>query len=687
MRTNLFVVVLGLSLFPVLLHAQGTQADYARADALRQRFSNRVIGERIEPHWFDDGSAFWYVRRAAGQPDRYQRVDIATGAKTLIEKPKVDFKKSVTPPRDSIRQKNAPRQTRSPDQKWEAFVRDHDLWLRGEGGTEHRLSHDGKAENAYDAHLFWSPSGKHAVAYRKKNGGHREVHLVESAPKDQLQPKHHTYFYLKPGDDIEQIQPVLFDLTALKPVPMDTALFDNPWSIGELRWHPDGSRFTYYYNQRGHQVARIIAVDVATGAARAVVDERAETFIDYSQKHFAWILDDTQELIWASERDGWNHLYLINLNTGKVKNTITTGAWLVRNVTDIDPEKRSLEFRCMGMDADQDPYHVHCARVNFDGTGLTRLTTGDGTHDIEYAPDGKTYLDRYSRVDLAPITELRRSADGALIAALEPANITALKAEGWRAPERFVAKGRDGMTDIHGVIFTPTNFDPQKQYPVIEHIYAGPHGHFVPKSFRTLYLESAIAELGFVVVKIDGMGTNWRSKAFHDVCWKNLGDSGFPDRIAWMRAAAAKRPWMDLSRVGIFGGSAGGQSAVRAMTEHGVFYKVAVADCGCHDNRMDKIWWNEAWMGWPIGPHYAQQSNVTHAHKITGDLLLIVGELDRNVDPSSTMQVVDALVKANRDFEMLVLPGAGHGAAETPYGKRRRADFFVRHLWQAEPRR
>jgi len=228
--------------------------------------------------------------------------------------------------------------------------------------------------------------------------------------------------------------------------------------------------------------------------------------------------------------------------------------------------------------------------------------------------------------------------------------------------------------------------DPAKKYPVVEYIYAGPHDSFVPKTFTRFRREKAMTELGFIVVQIDGMGTSNRSKAFHDVCWKNLGDSGFPDRIAWMQAAAEKYPQMDLDRVGIFGGSAGGQSALRAVLAHGDFYDAAVADCGCHDNRIDKIWWNEQWMGWPIGEHYAEQSNVTNAHRLQGNLLLIVGELDRNVDPASTMQVVDALIKADKDFDLLVVPGAGHGIGSGRYGMRRTRDFFVRHLIKAEPR-
>jgi dipeptidyl aminopeptidase/acylaminoacyl peptidase len=259
-----------------------------------------------------------------------------------------------------------------------------------------------------------------------------------------------------------------------------------------------------------------------------------------------------------------------------------------------------------------------------------------------------------------------------------------LVAAGWIAPERFVAKGRDGTTDIYGVIFRPSHFDPSRSYPIIEEIYAGPHGAFAPKAFGPETKLQKMAELGFIGVQIDGMGTNHRGKKFHDVCWKNLGDSGFPDRILWIKAAAEKYPSMDLSRVGIYGGSAGGQSSTRALLGFGDFYKVAVSDCGCHDNRMDKIWWNEAWMGWPIGPEYAEQSNVTQAHRLTGKLFLTVGELDTNVDPASTMQLVNALIQANRDFEMLVIPGSNHGAGELPYAARKREEFFVKHLLKGE---
>jgi dipeptidyl aminopeptidase/acylaminoacyl peptidase len=486
--------------------------------------------------------------------------------------------------------------------------------------------------------------------------------------------------YRKPGDHIPVDQPQLFDVAAHKQIPVSKELFSNPWSISDVRWEPDSKRFTFLYNQRGHQVLRIVAVDAGTGAAQPIVDEQSRTFIDYTDKVFSEYLDDTGEIIWMSERDGWNHLYLYDARTGRVKNQITKGAWVVRGVDRVDKEQRQIWFRAGGIRPGQDPYYVHFCRVNFDGTGLTLLTEGDGTHTVEFSPDRRFLIDTWSRVDSPPVVELHRASDGELVCGLERADWSALLKTGWCAPERFTAKGRDGETDIYGVINRPTTFDPQKKYPVIENIYAGPQGSFVPKAFNSLNPMQELAELGFIVVQIDGMGTSNRSKKFHDVCWRNLVDAGFPDRILWMKAAAAKYPFMDLTRVGIYGTSAGGQNALAGLLTHGDFYKAGVADCGCHDNRMDKIWWNEQWMGWPVGPHYAEQSNVTLAHQLRGKLLLMVGELDKNVDPASTMQVVNALVKADKDFELLVLPGAGHGVASTPYGRRRLQDFFVRSL-------
>ena len=585
------------------------------------------------------------------------------------------------------RPEGSPRAEQSADGKYRISVKDYDLVLRDRAASlDIPLSYEGAETDAYEPRVFWSPDSKKLVAVRTARGDHHVVNLVQSSPSDQLQPKLVSYDYLKPGDRIPVSRPHLFDVATHKEIPIDGDLYPNPWIIEEIRWSPDSRRFTFLYNQRGHQVLRLVAVDAETGHATALVDERSKTFIDYAHKLYLHFLDKTNELIWMSERDGWNHLYLIDAQTGVVKNQITRGAWLVRQVDRVDDDHRQVWFQAGGIHSGQDPYHVHFARVNFDGTGLVALTAGDGTHQVEYSPDRRFVVDSFSRVDLPPVTELRRVQDGSLVCELERADWSSLLATGWKVPERFVAKGRDGKTDIHGVIFRPTNFSPEKKYPVIEQIYAGPQGAFVPKQFAAPHRPQSLAELGFIVVQIDGMGTNWRSKAFHDVCWKNLADAGFPDRILWLKAAAQKEKAMDLNRVGLYGGSAGGQNALGGLLLHGDFYKVGAADCGCHDNRMDKVWWNELWMGWPLGPHYAEQSNVTLAPRLRGKLLLTVGELDRNVDPASTMQVVNALIKANKDFELIVFPGANHGAGESPYGRRRRQDFFVRHLLHVEPR-
>ncbi len=568
----------------------------------------------------------------------------------------------------------------SPDGKWKAFLRDHNMYIAPtDGGDAIAVSSGGTSEDRFTGPLSWSPDSRKLAGFLVKQIEERKISIVQSSPPDQLQPALKEVGYAKPGDPIRQPMPRVFDIGNKQQLPIDNSLFSNPWSISDLAWSEDSSELIFLYNQRGHQLMRIIGIRADSGSARVIHEESSETFIDYSQKTYLRHLPATREILWASERDGHNHLYLIDADSGTIRNAITRGRWNVREVVEVDVENRQLLIKLMGMEK-QDPYHLHFARVDLDGGNFTPLTESDGNHGIRFSPDKKFIIASWSRADHPPVAELRSAADGRLLCQLERADDSPLRETGWARAERFVTKGRDGKTDIHGVIVRPKDFDPEKSYPILEDIYAGPHDHFVPKNFSPWSGMRAMAELGFVVVKIDGMGTNWRSKAFHDVAWKNLSDSGFPDRIRWIRTAAETRPWMDLSRVGIFGGSAGGQSTLAALLHHGDFYKVGVADCGCHDNRMDKIWWNEAWMGWPVDESYERNSNVTHAAKLTGKLLLIVGELDTNVDPASTAQVVHALQQADKDFDFLPIMNAGHGAAETPYGKRRRAEFLVRHL-------
>lgn len=545
------------------------------------------------------------------------------------------------------------------------------------------LTFDGNAEDRYQPPVWWSPDGNHFCLLKTRLGERREITLIESAPDDQLQPKTIRIDYAKPGDRLDHPRLHLFGRDGRVHHVIDETQAPNPYSVTEVSWHPDGKSVRMLYNQRGHQRLSLLSLDVASGKTRAIIDELSPTFIDYAGKYFLRLLDDRDEAIWMSERSGWNHLYLIRQSTGEVIRPLTAGEFVVREVVRVDPEARTMLVAVGGYYSDQDPYHLHLLRVSLDGGPPMPLTSGDGNHEWEFSPSGKYLVDRYSRVDLPPVTEIRSMETGQSICVVEQADASELERAIGPLPTRFVAKGRDGKTDIWGFIIFPNGHNPaeNRRYPVLEMIYAGPHAAHVPKSFGRMVDLRKTADLGFIIVRIDGMGTSHRSKAFHDVCWKNLADSGFPDRIAWMRAAAEKHPSMDLSRVGIWGGSAGGQSAMRALIDHGDFYKAAFADCGCHDNRMDKIWWNELWMGWPIGPHYEDQSNVTGAAKVNGALMLSVGELDRNVDPSSTLQVVNALIRADKDFDLLFVPGKGHGAGGSPYGERRRNEFFLRHLY------
>ncbi|MBL8753090.1 MAG: prolyl oligopeptidase family serine peptidase [Planctomycetes bacterium] len=585
------------------------------------------------------------------------------------------------------RQAARPVREPGPRRLGELSIRDHDVWLRvGSPAEEYRLSSTGRASDPFALPRHWSPDGTKVLGFQVEPGERRTVHLVESSPRDQLQPKLHEIAYRKPGDRIDRPRPRLFDLAARRQVPIDDAPFAAAWSLDHVHWADDGREVYCLYNQRGHQVLRVLAIDAATGAVRTVLEERSATFVDWSQKTFLHWLDGGRAFLWASERDGWNHLYHVTTATGAVRQ-VTKGPWLVREVDHVDATARTVTFAAMGIVPGQDPYHVHLVHASFDGGAPTVLTAANGTHEWTWGPGRHLVVVRWSRVDQPWVTELRRCADGALLAELGRDDATRLLAAGFRPPQRFAAKGRDGTTDVHGVLVVPSTFEAGRRYPVVEDVYAGPQDHFAPVAWGLGPRQRELAELGFVVVQIDGMGTNWRHKAFHDVCWRNLKDGGLPDRIAWLRAAAATRPFLDLERVGIFGGSAGGQTALAAMLHHGDFYRCAVADCGCHDNRMDKIWWNEAWMGFPVGPWYADSSNVTHAAKLRGPLLLTVGELDRNVDPASTMQVVRALIDADKDFDLVVVPGGGHGVGETSHLVRRRQDFFVRNLLRKEPRR
>lgn len=720
--------------------AQGTVEDYNRAYELREKYNSKhVFYSNVNPQWIDGTNLFWYVRNTP-EGNEYVKVDAGKQKRTALfdqQKLSAALESStgkdvdpmqlpiqrchVTPEADTLRfvyegkrwcfdirrnrltdegQLPAPGRQRhwmevddekggapvtSPDGKYVAFIKNDNICVREVAtGKETQLSQDGTPGNYYSSYIQWSPDSKLVAAFRIRPAQKRYVYYVESSPADQLQPKLHKQEYAKPGDELAFKVPCIYGVENGKRLIPSTDLFSHQYEIYALQWNSDSKGITFEYNERGHKVYRVLEVSAEDGSVRPLIEEKEEKYVNYPRifRHF---LADGKRIIWSSERDNYNHLYMYDRATARPTHQITKGEWYVREVQYVDEENQQIYFSANGMNKDEDPYLIHYYRIGFDGKGLTALTPEEGMHKAWYSSDYKYLVDVYSKVDQAPVAVVRSAADGKIVMPLEKADIAQLTANGWKAPEVFTAKGRDGKTDMWGIIYRPSNFDPAKKYPVIEYIYSGPGDQYVPKTFSPYnWWMTSLAELGFIVVQVDGMTTSFRSKEFEEVCYKNLKDAGLPDHIAWIKAAAQKYPYMDIDRVGIFGCSAGGQESTTAVLLHPEFYKAAYSACGCHDNRMDKIWWNELWMGYPVDDSYKECSNVENAHLLQRPLMLVVGEMDDNVDPASTMQVVNALIKANKDFELVVIPGAHHTMGED-FGEHKRYDFFVRNLMGVNP--
>lgn len=744
MENNLFksgVLLFALgSMSCISLWAQGTVEDYNRAYALREKYNAKhVLYAGVVPHWVDQTSAFWYVRQTE-KGKEYVKVDAASKKRTaLFDQQKMASALTEKAGRE-INAYNLPLQNcrlnisldtlrfqldgkfwaysiknnrlldegaipsrgkerhwmevddekegspvTSPDGKWTAFIKNDNVYVREVAtGKEKQLSQDGTLSNYYSSYIQWSPDSKSVVSCRIRPVEKRYVYYVESSPADQAQPKLHKQEYAKPGDELRFKVPCIFEVESGRRLIPSTELFSHQYELSGPMWNADSKAITFEYNERGHKVYRVLEMSAVDGSVRTLIEEKEEKYVNYPRIYRNY-LSDGKRIIWSSERDNYNHLYLYDRATGKPLNQITKGEWYVRGVQHVDEANEVIYFSANGMKKGEDPYLIHYYKINFDGSNLVELTPEEGMHQCWYSSDYKYLVDVYSKVDQAPIAVLRDAKNGKIRMQLDKADISALLANGWKAPEVFSAKGRDGKTDMWGVIYRPSNFDPSKKYPVIEYIYSGPGDQYVPKTFSSYnWWMTSLAELGFIVVQVDGMTTSFRSKEFEEVCYKNLKDAGLPDHIAWIKAAAQKYPYMDIDRVGIFGCSAGGQESTGAVLFHPKFYKAAYSACGCHDNRMDKIWWNELWMGYPVDESYSACSNVDNAHLLSRPLMLVVGELDDNVDPASTMQVANALIKANKDFELVVIPGAHHTMGED-FGEHKRYDFFVRHLMGVTP--
>lgn len=598
---------------------------------------------------------------------------------------------------------------RSPDKKWIVFVRDHNLYVRpAAGGAEIALTRDGCAGYAYGCEgpelqaqvkagekppppviqAVWSPDSRKLLSWRIDQRQVRQHHLLQHAPPGGQRARLYSYYYELPGDPaVTCHEPLVFDIAARTMTRIATAPLPAPFSMwragGSGTWSKDGSRIYFSATERGYRTLKVYEADPASGAVRLLLTETSPTCIDPHMTGLD-VVSGGKELLWSSERDGWCRLYRFSGASGALLNAVTQSGYVVRDVLHVDEKARRVYFVAGGREPGRDPYLRHLYRVDFDGSHLQLLTPEAADHEVRVAPDGRSFVDTFSTIDTAPVTVLRRLPDGRLLRELEKADIAPLLVAGWRPPQPFSAVGRDGKTMIYGAVYRPSNFDPARRYPVIDGIYNGPQAVRTPKSFQVGSGDQALAELGFIVVTIDGMGTAMRSKAFHDVSYQNLGDSGLEDHILVIRQLAGKHPGFDLTRVGIYGHSAGGYDSAHAMLTHPEFYTVAVSSGGCHDNRSDKVWWNELWMGYPVGEHYQRQANPTLAANLRGKLLLVHGDLDDNVHPAATLQLVDALIKANKDFDMLIIPNRHH-ALGNGYFVRKRWDYFVRHLLGVEP--
>jgi dipeptidyl aminopeptidase/acylaminoacyl peptidase len=659
---------------------------YQRAFGIGSRYSWKMKNGDVNVHLKRGTHQFWYSLYD-GKGQVYKLVDADKNTvEVLTENPEKPRQRpewrgpqrhwmEVPDEKDGFRM--------SPDGKSQVYLKDNNLWVKL-NGEERALTTNGDSTYYYSAWGSFSADGRYYATVRIKPAPKHYVYYVESSPKDRLEPVLHKQEYAKPGDSLNYRVPVIVEMATGRVTEPSTDLFKSQYQVTAPRWDADNEHVTFEFNERGHKTYRVLELSAKTGLVRTLIEEKNDKYINYNRQRRI-DLQDGKRIVWTSERDGRNHIYLYDRQKGQLIRQVTKGEYYVRGIQHVDEKAGIIYFSACGMNKSEDPYLIHYYKIGLNGKGLVCLTPEEGNHSVTYTEDMVYLIDTYSTVTTPPVTVLRSGKDGKILRTLETADITALEAVGWKAPEVFVAKGRDGKTDMWGLIQRPSNFDPNKKYPIIEYIYSGPGDQYVPKSFTPwLYYLQNMAELGFIVVQVDAMTTSYRTREFEEVCYKNLKDGGLPDRIAWIKAAAEKYPYMDIDRVGIYGCSAGGQNALAAVLWHGDFYKAAYAACGCHDNRMDKIWWNEQWMSYPIDSSYVECSNVENAYRLERPLMLVVGELDDNVDPASTMQVVNALEKAGKDFELVVIPGAHHTMGES-YGDHKRYDFFVRHLLGVDP--
>ena len=688
-----------------------TADDYDKATKfLGVNTSKLVERSDVRPNWLADGN-FWYSVNV-GKGKEYVLINVNDGKRKTAPDLKSLLPDALTE-REQGGRRNMSLEVVSPDGKKAAFIRNWNLWVRDvESKKETQLTTDGIKDFGYATDnagwrksdrpvLLWSPDSKKIATFQQDQRHVSDMYLVTT---NVGEPKLEAWKYPLPSDkEIILIQRVIIEvdnpkLIRLK-IPADArrgTLCDDiscTGSFDDNAWSADAGKLAFVSSSRDHKEAKLRIADAATGDVKEIFGEKVATQYESGQGTINWrFLPASNEIIWYSEKDDWGHLYLYDATTGKLKNQITKGAFVVTRLLKLDEKKRVLFFEANGKEQGRDPYFSHFYRIDFAGKNLQLLTPEDGNHIIFLSPGGKYFVDNYSKPDVPPVSVLRET-NGKLIATLEKTDISRLTATGWKAPEPITVKSRDGKWDLYGLMFKPTKLDKTKKYPVVNYIYPGPQGGSVGgRSFSPARGDHmALAELGFIVVVIDGTCNPDRSKSFHDACYGNMADNTLEDQISGLKQLAVTHPYMDLQRVGIWGHSGGGFATAAAMFRYPDFYKVGISESGNHDNRNYEDDWGERYIGLLVNDakgksNYEDQANQKFAANLKGKLMIAHGGMDNNVPPYNSYLVVDALIKANKDFDLVIFPNAGHGfGADSYYMMRRRWDYFVKHLMGAEP--
>lgn len=749
------IAALTLAFAAPVVQAQTQQLsadDYARAERfLNEHTSSLVYGGAVSPRWMDDGR-FWYrnaipgghefvlvdpVERIKGRAFDHGRLatalnQVADGNYGALDLPisamafeghdvtvslgpvrsfRCDLMEYTCASTEDARSPVRSSEVVSPDGQHVVFIREHNLWVRHrDTGVETQLTTDGVEDYGYGTNnagwvrrsrpvVAWSPDSRKIATFQHDARGVGMMYLTSTKVGH---PELDAWRYPLPEDSvIFRVSRVVLDLDRpagdhVVRLQMDPDQHRSTCSdhiecggrLGDLEWSADSRHFAFVSSSRDHKVAQVRIADVETGAVRDVFREVEETFYE-SQSGWRY-LSDSNEILWFSQRDNWGNLFLYDAETGALKRKVTEGDWNALDIREVDEDGRTVTF--MGNEREPgDPYFQYLYRVGLDDGSVHLLTPDSANHSVSISPDGDFLVDAYSTPVVPPVSVLR-DRDGNALMTLEEADISALLASGWQPPMPFSVKARDGETDLHGLLFRPLDFDPNRSYPVVNYLYPGPQsGSVGSRSFRASHRDlQSIAELGFVVIELDAMGTPMRSKTFHEAYYGNMGDNGLPDQMTGIEQLAERHSWIDDSRVGIFGHSGGGFAAAGAIMRYPDFYSVAVSQAGNHDNRNYEDDWGEKWQGLlevnPDGStNYDNQANQLQAENLRGKLLIAHGTLDTNVPHSNTMLVVDALIEANKDFDLLLLPNRSHGFGNEPYMMRRRWDYFVRHLLGAEP--